>query len=95
MATLALLFLIGSLSFLQVTRKCIKAWTTSIFGHIPPLTTELATLLMTLLAGFYVRDRCSLGYLLFLQAKINPILQKAGPSLVSAKWYGGSQTRVW
>ena len=37
-------FLIGSSSFLQVTRTTIKAWMSSNFGGIPPLTSELAAL---------------------------------------------------
>ena len=34
----------GSSSFLQVMRTCIKAWISSNFGQIPPLTTGLAAL---------------------------------------------------
>ena len=37
-------FLIGSSSFLQVTRTTIKAWMSLIFGGISPLTAELAAL---------------------------------------------------
>ena len=44
MSTIEPLFLIGSFSFLQVTRTTIKAWMGSNFGGIPPLTSELATL---------------------------------------------------
>ena len=43
-STLEPLFLIGSVSFLQVTRTTIKAWMSSNFGGIPPLTSELAAL---------------------------------------------------
>ena len=43
-STLAPSFLIGSSSFLQVTRTTIKAWMSSNFGRIPPLTSELAAL---------------------------------------------------
>ena len=43
-STLAPSFLIGSPSFLQVTRTAIKAWMSSDFGRIPPLTSELAAL---------------------------------------------------
>ena len=43
-STLEPLFLIGSFSFLQVTRTTIKAWTSSNFGGIPQLTSELAAL---------------------------------------------------
>ena len=43
-STLEPLFLIGSFSFLQVTRTTIKAWMSSNFGRIPPLTSELAAL---------------------------------------------------
>ena len=42
--TLAPLFLIGSSSFLQVTRTCIKAWISSNFGKIPRQIMELAAL---------------------------------------------------
>ena len=42
--SLASSFLIGSTSFLQVIRTCIKAWMRSNFGQIPPLTTELPAL---------------------------------------------------
>ena len=38
--TLAPSLLIGSSSFLQVTRKTIKVWMSSNFGRIPPLTSE-------------------------------------------------------
>ena len=43
-STLEPLFLIGSSSFLQVTRTTIKAWMSSNFGGIPPLTSELTAL---------------------------------------------------
>ena len=43
-STLAPSFLIGSSSFLQVTRTTIKAWMSLNFGRIPPLTSELAAL---------------------------------------------------
>ena len=43
-STLEPLFLIGSFSFLQVTRTTIKAWMSSNFGGIPLLTLELAAL---------------------------------------------------
>ena len=43
-STLAPSFLIGSSSFLQVTRTTIKAWMSSNLGRIPPLTSELAAL---------------------------------------------------
>ena len=42
--TLAPSFLIGSSSFLQVTRTTIKAWASSKFDHIRPRTAELAAL---------------------------------------------------
>ena len=44
MNTLAPSFLIGSTSFLQVMRTCIKAWMSSNFGQIPPPTPELSAL---------------------------------------------------
>ena len=43
-STLVLSFLIGSCSFLQVTRTTINAWVSLKFGITPPLTTELAAL---------------------------------------------------
>ena len=43
-STLEPLFLIGSFSFLQVTRTTIKAWMSSNFGRIPQLTSKLAAL---------------------------------------------------
>ena len=44
MATLATSFLIEFSSFLQVTRTCIKAWLSSTFGQIPPLSLEITAL---------------------------------------------------
>ena len=44
MITLAPSFLIGSSSFLQVTRSTIKAQMGSKFGQIRPVTVELAAL---------------------------------------------------
>ena len=44
MNTLASAFLIGSSSFLQVTRTYMKAWTSSNFNLIPPPTPELSAL---------------------------------------------------
>ena len=38
------MFLIGSFSYLQVMRTCIKAWMSLNLGQIPPLTMELAAL---------------------------------------------------
>ena len=43
-ATLSWLFLISSFLYLQVMRTCIKSRTSSNFGQIGPLTTELAAL---------------------------------------------------
>ena len=43
-STLAPSFLIGSSSFLQVTRATINAWMSSNLGRISPLTSELAAL---------------------------------------------------
>ena len=44
MNTLAPAFLIGSSSFLQVTRTYMNAWTSSNFNRIPPPTPELSAL---------------------------------------------------
>ena len=43
-STFSWLFFIRSFLFLQVTRTCIKSRTSSNFGQIRPLTTELAAL---------------------------------------------------
>ena len=43
-STFSWLFLIRSFLYLQVMRTCIKSRTSSNFGHIGPLTTELAAL---------------------------------------------------
>ena len=43
-STLEPSFLIGSFSFLQVTRTTLKDWMCSNFARIPPLTSELAAL---------------------------------------------------
>ena len=43
-STFSRLLLIGSFLYLQVTRTCIKSWTSSNFSQIGPLTTELAAL---------------------------------------------------
>ena len=43
-STFSWLLLIQSFLFLQVTRTCIKSRTSSNFGQIGPLTTELATI---------------------------------------------------
>ena len=43
-STFSRLFFIRSFLFLQVTRTCIKSRTSSNFGQIRPLTTELAAL---------------------------------------------------
>ena len=43
-STFSWLLLIRSFLYLQVTRTCIKSWTSSNFGQIGPLTKELAAL---------------------------------------------------
>ena len=43
-STFSQLLLIRSFLYLQVTRTCIKSWTSSNFGQVGPLTTELAAL---------------------------------------------------
>ena len=43
-STFSRLLLIGYFLYLQVTRTCIKSWTSSNFGQIGPLTKELAAL---------------------------------------------------
>ena len=42
--TFSQMFLIGSFAYLQVTMTCMRAWMSSKFGWIQPLTTELAAL---------------------------------------------------
>ena len=43
-STFSRLLLIWSFLYLQVTRTCMKSWTSSNFGQIGPLTKELAAL---------------------------------------------------
>ena len=43
-STLAPSFYIGSSSFLQIKRTTIRAWMSSNYGGIPPLTSEIAAL---------------------------------------------------
>ena len=43
-STFSRLLLIWSFLYLQVTRTCMKSWTSSNFGQIRPLTKELAAL---------------------------------------------------
>ena len=43
--TFSRMFLIGIISYLQVTIICIRAWMSLKFGEIRPWTTELAALL--------------------------------------------------
>ena len=43
-STFSRLLLVWSFLYLHVTRTCIKSWTSSNFGQIGPLTTELAAL---------------------------------------------------
>ena len=43
-STFSRLLLIQSFLYLQATRTCIKSWTSSNFGQIGPVTTELAAL---------------------------------------------------
>ena len=43
-STLAPSFLIGSSSYLQITRTSITSWTSSKFGQIGPRTVELSAL---------------------------------------------------
>ena len=42
--TFSRLFLMGSLSYLQVTMTCMRAWMSLKFGRVRPRTTELAAL---------------------------------------------------
>ena len=63
--TFSRLFLIGSFSYLQVIRTCIKAWMSLNLGQIPPLTMELAALER-------LKNRCHH----FFSVAIDPILFK-------------------
>ena len=75
-------FLIGSSSFLQVNRTCIKAWMSLNFGKIPLQTSELASLehlknqynVVSTLAPLFLTESS-----LFLQVK--KITIKSGLSL--------------
>ena len=58
---------IGSFSYLQVMRTCIKAWMSLNFGQIPPLTTELS-------AFERLKDLCHH----FFSVAVDPILFKLG-----------------
>ena len=63
--TFSRLFLIGSFSYLQVMRTCIKAWMSLNLGQIPPLTRELAAL-----------ERLKNRHHHFFSVAIDPILFK-------------------
>ena len=73
--------MIGSSSFLQVTRTTIKAWTSSNLGRIPPLTSELAALerlkksynLVSTLAPLFL-----IGSSSYLQVPRTAIISRAG-----------------
>ena len=52
------LFLIRSFLYLQVTRTCIKSRTSSNFGQIGPLTTELAALERLKISHRLIMGKC-------------------------------------
>ena len=66
MNTLAPSFLIGSSSFLQETRTCIKAWMTSNFNQIRLLTADLPALERLKKSMYYVLKTPALSFLLDL-----------------------------
>ena len=57
MNTLAPSFLIGSSSFLQVTRTCIKAWMSSNFGKFATKLGPLIDVRIKVLLNFLKRNR--------------------------------------
>ena len=59
-STFSRLFLIRSFLYLQVTRTCIKARTSSNFGQTGPLTTELAALESLKICHRLIMGKCCL-----------------------------------
>ena len=59
-STFSWLFLIRPFLYLQVTRTCIKSRTSSNFGQIGPLTTELAALERLKISHRLIMGKCCL-----------------------------------
>ena len=57
-STFSRLFLIRFFLYLQVTRPCIKSRTSSNFGEIGPLTTELAALSVQKISHRLIMGKC-------------------------------------
>ena len=75
-STFSRLLLIRSFLYLQVTRTCIKSRTSSNFGQIRPLTTELATLERLKISHRLIMGKCCLHACLFIFDRI--IIKVAG-----------------
>ena len=75
-STFSRLFFIRSLLYLQVTRTCIKSRTSSNFGQIGPLTTELAALERLKNSSALIMGKCCLYDSLFIFDRI--IIKVAG-----------------
>ena len=75
-STFSRLFLIRSFLYLQVTRTCIKSRTSSNFGKIGPLTTELAALEHLKISHRLIMGKCCLHASSFIFDRI--IIKVAG-----------------
>ena len=75
-ATFLRLLLIQSFLYLQVTRTCIKSRTSSNFGQIGPLTTELAALERLKISHRLIMGKCCLHASSFIFDRI--IIKVAG-----------------
>ena len=81
-STLAPSFLIGSSSFLQVTRTTITAWMSLKLGQIQRWTAELAALDQLKKSFTYLRTiQNTLGYLLFIYAASSIVTDNFCPAL--------------
>ena len=75
-STFSRLFLIRSFLYLQMTRTCIKSRTSSNFGQIGPLTTELAALERLKSSHRLIMGKCCLHASYFIFDRI--IIKVAG-----------------
>ena len=75
-STFSRLFLIRSFLYLQVTGTCIKSRTSSNFGQIGPLTTELADFERLKISHRLIMEKCYLHACLFIFDRI--IIKVAG-----------------
>ena len=76
LSTFPRLFLIRSFLYLQVTKTCIKSRTSSNFGKIGPLTTELAALERLNISHILIKGKCCLHASSFIFYRI--IIKVAG-----------------